>query len=318
MTQTKTLHGPPTLEEHEVLMQAERLKRIGLSPERPGGSTGDFTSLGDALSGIRSRLGSAPLLSQAEAREEARQARIDDGACPECDDARFVLVGGFAPGGHTRLEGAGIVLVRSIQPCGSCATEVSREELLRRSELPVSQHGWTFATFPAGGVKDDARERVSRWAEIVAGGATDSLVIAGPNGVGKTSLASAAVNALLDRRLRVRFAYVPGLLQEIRRRFGGEGDDATEYLDRLLLVPVLVLDDLAAPNLTPWVRETITRIIGERLMGERPTLITLDESEDWIGDNLHPRVASRLKMFGVVTVPGDDLRERAQREQWWG
>ncbi len=312
----QTRHGPPTLAEHEVRVQAERLERIGLSPEGSGGPTADFTSLGAMLPAVRERLDGAALLTQAEAAEEARAERIAAGVCPQCDGARFVRVGDFTPGGHTRLEGADIALVRRIVPCG-CAGAVGRAEWLRRSELPAGQHGWTFATFPADGRKTEARDRVARWVEAVAEGGTDSLVIAGSNGVGKTGLASAAVNALCDHGVAVRFAYVPGLLQEIRRRFGGEGDEATEYLERLLLVPVLVLDDLAAPNLTPWVRETITRIIAERLMGERPTLITLDESEEWIGDNFHPRVASRLKLFGVVTVPGADLRERTQRERWW-
>lgn len=297
---------------------AEEVRRQGGAD----GSIDDFKLVGDELRGsvllqsIRARRGEAARLTQAEALEEQRQAAVAAGACHWCVDARFVLVGELRLNGKM-YTGTESMVARDVAPCPVCNAGDSREYLLEKSELPASQQDWTFATFPADSQKSDARDRVSQWVEAVADGATDPLLLVGANGRGKTSLASAAVNALLDRHVQVRFAYLPGMLQEIRRRFGGEGDEATEYLDRLLLVPVLVLDDLAAPNVTSWVQETIMRIIAERLIANLPTLITLDESPEWIERHFHHRVASRLKLFGVVTVPGEDLRERTQRERWW-
>ncbi len=310
-----TQMGPPTIEEHEVATDLAR--RLGLPVEvvraehaellrarvtaaaAPTGNPDSLPSLGDELRGVfGARL---PAAGDPDAATAAYRAeRVAAGVCENCDDAGFVRVGDPP----------------ELRACWACATPPSREVMLANSELPAMYQGWTFATFPPDPEKAAALERVERWTAAVAAGGTESLVLGGRNGRGKTGLAAAATNALLDARRAVRFAYLPQMLKEVKSRFG-QGDEATVYFDRLINFPVLVLDDLAAAYLTPWAQEQITRLITERLMAELPTLITSDEGEDWMRANFHPRVTDRLNLFGTAIVEGESLRERTQRERWW-
>lgn len=230
-----------------------------------------------------------------------------DRVCPACGgagvvrDTAFVVPStGIAAAGRSHH-------VREVIPCDACAEKPSAELLLRQSGLPAPMRSWTFATFAGDQL---ACATVSIWVGLVASGDSRSMLLAGGNGRGKTGLAAAAVNALCEAGIAVRFVVVRDMLQEIRRRFADDSADA--YRDQLRAAPVLILDDVTALKVTEWAEESILGLIDGRLADGRPTLVTTHSSPKDIEEKLGAPTADRLKQYEAVVVRGESMRGHGQ------
>ena len=245
-----------------------------------------------------------PLTAEAYAAEEriAVERGVD---CDVCGGARFV--GGRITGrrGRMKLDGGMPPAFREILPCPACAAP-EPSELVDRAQLPPAYRGLELDSFELRPGKAPARDAVVRWCQRVIADEPASLLLAGEYGRGKTHLAAVAVHILAQRGVASRFAFVADLLQEIRSSFGEE--HAPDLLDRFARWPVLVLDDLARVQVTPWVEETVTTLVDRRQRSELPTLLTLDVDQRQIAEQFGGALASRLRMYEAVVVGGEDMR----------
>lgn len=124
------------------------------------------------------------------------------------------------------------------------------------------------------------------------------LLIQGEVGCGKTHLAAAIANELVERGVDVMFIVVPELLDQLRASYRreNEGLDETEIIKRAYSVPVLILDDMGAHNFTEWVRNKLFAIINYRYNSDLPCVITTNLSlgemnkKDIIGDRTTSRI----------------------------
>lgn len=118
----------------------------------------------------------------------------------------------------------------------------------------------------------------------------------GPVGCGKTFLACAIANALLECDKQVLFLVVPDLLDELRATFARKDSNSSELdlLDTARTVPVLVLDDLGAHNYTDWTINRIYTIINYRLNHHLATIITTNLDVRQLNEYLGERTCSRL------------------------
>lgn len=163
--------------------------------------------------------------------------------------------------------------------------------------------GHTFAAFDATvpGL-DDAFAAAEAFAEQPDG----FLVLAGGYGCGKTHLAMAIGNALLERGRPVVFLTVPDLLTQLKATFDGQA--AVKFEPRwraLLTVDVLILDDLGAENKTPWAVEQIFELVNSRHAQRRPTVVTTNlDLPNASARELHPRIRSRLLDEAVAEYIG--------------
>lgn len=147
---------------------------------------------------------------------------------------------------------------------------------------------------------------VARWAhELHVGQTTDSLVILGPVGVGKTHQAYGAYRELARRGIgRCVAIAVPALLDGLR-----PGRPGTVSYEEVEGADLLLLDDFAAERPTDWTGETLYRLIDARWAHMRPTIITSNATPAQIGQQLGERVASRLAGMGrTVVLTGEDRR----------
>ena len=104
---------------------------------------------------------------------------------------------------------------------------------------------------------------------VVQPGHLPSMVLWGPPGSGKTTLAVVAAKELATRRgLALRYANTPQMLDELRREAADHMPAA--LLRQLVDVPVLVLDDLGREQLTKWAREKLYRLLDERMRAHTP------------------------------------------------
>ncbi len=117
------------------------------------------------------------------------------------------------------------------------------------------------------------------------------LVLCGPSGTGKTHLAAAVGNALVDAGHPVRFVSVPDLLDHLRSAFdpavGAQYDDI--FL-QAIEAPVLILDDLGVQSATAWADEKLDQILTHRYNRRLPTLVTTGIRFDELGDRLRTRL----------------------------
>lgn len=118
------------------------------------------------------------------------------------------------------------------------------------------------------------------------------ITFIGESGCGKTHLAAAIANRAVADGRSVAFVFVPDLLDELRsgNRPGG-GDSSDELLAAIRAADLVVLDDLATHHATPWAQEKLFQIINYRNLSGGPTVVTMDQPVESLGQ---PRVAGRL------------------------
>jgi len=117
------------------------------------------------------------------------------------------------------------------------------------------------------------------------------LVLCGPSGTGKTHLAAAVGNALVESDQPVRFVSVPDLLDHLRSAFDpAVGAQYDEIFLQAIEAPILILDDLGAQSSTAWADEKLDQILTHRYNRRLPTLVTTGMRFDELGDRLRTRL----------------------------
>ncbi len=210
--------------------------------------------------------------------------------CAVCRDAHFV---------HP-LKDDGKPDYSQVVPCQCIREQIEKERvqrLLAYCELPVGTAHMTFENFK---VSPQLKEVYDAAVHLAEG--TDEiswLTMLSGTDRGKTHLLIAICRRWLKRGKPARYAYVPLLLEELRRGFREEGDRSYEArFDRFLNVPLLALDDLGTEASTPWVNEKLDTILDYRLVQGLPLVATTNK----LMDELPFRIESRLRRAGRVVV----------------
>ncbi|SDN56219.1 primosomal protein DnaI [Alkalicoccus daliensis] len=101
----------------------------------------------------------------------------------------------------------------------------------------------------------------------------EGLYIHGPFGVGKTFLVSAIANEFADQEVETMLVYTPDFLRELKS--GISDGSYQDKLDNVKRAKVLILDDIGAETMTPWVRdEVLGALLQFRMMEKLPTVFT--------------------------------------------
>jgi DNA replication protein DnaC len=138
------------------------------------------------------------------------------------------------------------------------------------------------------------------------------LVIHGPKGNGKSHLAAAITNHLIERcNVPTLFATAPEFLNTLRR----EIEDAVQkgvhpsstLMDVARRVPVLILDDLGAERRTPWAMEQIYLLLDHRYRHESATVVITNEELESLPARIYSRLGDRA-LCKVVHNPANDYR----------
>lgn len=124
---------------------------------------------------------------------------------------------------------------------------------------------------------------------------SDSLMLWGVPGNGKSHLAAAIANDLNERDEIVVFQSVPELLQRIRETFDRDSEESEQDIMKALLTcDLLIMDDIGAEKLTKWVEDIVFRIIDGRYRKEKPILYTSNLKPKFLADQLGERTYDRI------------------------
>ena len=188
--------------------------------------------------------------------------------------------------------------------CAFRETEQERTSRLERyGQLGLLRRISFASTMPKGRSPDPTHQQrfieALSFAKAYAEAPEGWLVLLGRSGAGKTHIAAAVANRLIERGQPVLFIAVPDLLDHLRAAYQ---PDAEEPYDRLFeqvrSAPVLVLDDLGAQAPTAWAAEKLYQIVSHRFNAQLPTVFTCALSLEELEERLRTRLSDPT--FSVV------------------
>ena len=111
-----------------------------------------------------------------------------------------------------------------------------------------------------------------------------------------------------------RFVVVAELLLEIQsawsRSENVRGESTKKMLDRYTAVPMLVLDDLGAEQVSDWSRGIMVLLVDRCLREGKQIVVTSNLSLQRIANEIDARIASRLSDGMVIKMADVDWRRR--------
>lgn len=181
--------------------------------------------------------------------------------------------------------------------------------LLDRVGIPRRLASWTLDGYSTDAPTESAHEQASRWLrdyltsrtipadQAARLGLRRNLLLVGPIGVGKSSLAAAIAHELCANGVAARWTVLRDLLELKRESF--DNDRPVDF-DALRRAPVLILDDIGAERLTPWATEQLEIVVSTRYDACTPTVCT---------SNLAPSQLAAA-IAGAATDEVDRIRAR--------
>lgn len=141
-------------------------------------------------------------------------------------------------------------------------------------------------------------------------GKQNCVIIMGDVGTGKTHLAAAIANRLIERGIPVLFGTFSDHLEKIKEEF--DNTSIKTYLSKMKSTPMLVLDDLGKERRSEWTQQILFDVINYRYEHMLPTVITTNFNDDGILNYVGNAIASRLyETSDSIRTTGNDYRRAA-------
>ena len=145
-----------------------------------------------------------------------------------------------------------------------------------------------------------------------------SLVLYGDKGYGKTLLASALVNSLVEHHIPAfgaRLSYIIKRINDVYQETNPQYT-ASQILYAFASFPVLVIDEFEMNNITASRADIVEELINARYVRKLPTILTTNLDQAGISKKWSGRVADRIiDSFWFYKVAGEKLRHTSSEIQ---
>lgn len=137
----------------------------------------------------------------------------------------------------------------------------------------------------------------------VEGNKVDGLIISGDIGQGKTHLACAIANKLIEDGQVVLIGRVSFLMNFIKDTFTDKGIKDKEIIDLYSTIDMLIIDDLGTEKVTKWELEQLYKIVQNRYENKLPIVVTTrfnkNDLKERLGENNDIKLVESLisKMY---------------------
>ena len=139
------------------------------------------------------------------------------------------------------------------------------------------------------------------WEEMQRRGA--GLIFSGKAGTGKTHLACAIANHVLDMDVSAKFTTVTNMMRAIKSTYDKESEESeTQVLQNLSDVPLLVLDEAGMDYGTDFNKTLLFEVLNSRYENVNPTIILTNLDATALRDYLGERVIDRMRDGGGKMV----------------
>ena len=146
------------------------------------------------------------------------------------------------------------------------------------------------------------------YAATFASGSGNLLFIGG-TGLGKTFLAASIARDVADRGCSVCYETASQLFSKLERAKFSADEEARRESEKYSSADLLIIDDLGTEMPGQFVTAALYSLLNDRLLSNKPMVITTNLNVEEAGRRYSPQVASRLYgSFTRLTFVGEDIR----------
>ena len=136
-----------------------------------------------------------------------------------------------------------------------------------------------------------------------------NLLFVGGTGLGKTFLAACIARVVADRGYSVCYETAPKLFGKLEQDRFHSSEETRREAAALTQCDLLILDDLGTEMPGQFITSALYSLLSDRLLENKPMVITTNLNVDDMGRRYSPQIASRLYGgFQRLTFVGEDIR----------
>ena len=290
---------------HTAYVRVPRLREIDIQLRRSMtlAAQAVFTQGGDARQAME-RVKTANLALQQE-REALVFANFEEGYL---DDSPIC----------GQCGGAGYVGTNMCQ----CLRELCRQE--QKKELSLLTSGQeSFDKFRLDYYPDrvdgkygaSPRQIMERTFEICRryalgfGRLSGNLLFVGGTGLGKTFLSACIARVVADRGFSIAYESAAHLFSKLEKNRFNPDEESQAEAAKFVSCELLIIDDLGTELTNQVVTAALYSLINDRLLAEKPMVVSTNLTVEEIARRYSPQIASRLQgSFQRLTFVGEDIR----------
>lgn len=226
-----------------------------------------------------------------QVRQYADNSEPADGYCEKHQMAHIKVIRGEPWSGCPKCWSEETAAKAEIEGQNRHEEEQRQKRMYYLNKLSIMDEELEQATFDNFKTDTDRQREVLAWARSMARyyyeGGRGNVIMTGEAGRGKSHLAYSIIKALSETQGSLAIIVnVVDLLDEIKSDF----NQKQFWLNKLVEVDYLVLDDLGAEKISDWSKEIIYSILNKRTR----TIITTNLTAGELVDSYGKRIASRL------------------------